>query len=208
MRVNMRRRLFLATRNPHKTAEIRAMLGREFEVADATEIPDLPVIEETGTTFLENARLKAEGISARIAGLVLSDDSGLEVDELGGAPGVWSSSFGGEEGNHAKNNARLLREMAGKSDRAARFRCTMVLARDGREIAHFDGVVEGRIAGAPRGADGFGYDPLFIPARFDQTFAELGEDVKNTLSHRSRALQQVVAWLREEARQPYAGHPP
>lgn len=177
------------------------MLGPEFEVKDSTEIPGLPEIEETGTTFLENAKLKAEGTSARIAGLVLSDDSGLEVDALGGAPGVWSSSFGGEEGNHAKNNARLVREMAGKTDRTARFRCTMVLARDGREIAHFDGVVEGRLASDARGGGGFGYDPLFIPARYNQTFAELGEEVKNTLSHRHRALEKVVAWLREEAKQ-------
>ena len=107
------------------------MIGERFEVVDATAFPDFPEIEETGTTFLENARLKAEGISHRVEGWVLSDDSGLEVDALGGAPGVWSSSFGGEEGNHAKNNARLLAEMAGKAARGARFRCTMVLARGG-----------------------------------------------------------------------------
>ena len=99
-------RLIIATRNAHKTAEIRAMIGDDFEVLDATDFPDFPEIEETGTTFLENARLKAGGISDRVEGWVLSDDSGLEVDALAGAPGVWSSSYGGEEGNHAKNNAR------------------------------------------------------------------------------------------------------
>jgi XTP/dITP diphosphohydrolase len=188
-------RLILATRNAHKTGEIRAMIGDRFEVLDATAFPDFPEIEETGTTFLENARLKAEGISRHIEGWVLSDDSGLEVDALGGVPGVWSSSYGGEEGNHAKNNARLLLEMTGKADRSARFRCTMVLARSGVEQASFSGTVEGRLVESLHGAGGFGYDPLFVPEGHEQTFAELGDEVKNSLSHRARALQQVVAFL-------------
>jgi XTP/dITP diphosphohydrolase len=192
-------RLIIATRNAHKTAEIRAMTGDRFEVLDVTSFPECPAIEETGGTFLENARLKALGISRVIDGRVLSDDSGLEVDALGGAPGVWSSSYGGEEGNHARNNARLLGEMSGKSDRRARFRCTMVLAANGRELAHFSGTVEGRIIDEPRGVQGFGYDPLFIPEGHQFTFAELGENVKNTLSHRSRALAQVMAYLEAES---------
>jgi XTP/dITP diphosphohydrolase len=191
-------RLILATRNAHKTAEIRAMIGDRFEVLDVTAFPECPEIAETGSSFLENARLKALGISAVIEGLVLSDDSGLEVDALGGAPGVWSSSFGGEEGNHARNNARLRAEMAGKTERSARFRCTMVLAQGGRELAHFSGTVEGRIIGEPRGLKGFGYDPLFIPDGHEGTFAELGEEVKNALSHRSRALAQVIAFLEDD----------
>lgn len=190
-------RLILATRNAHKTAEIRAMIGDRFEVMDATAFPELPEIAETGTTFLENARLKAEGVSHRVAGWVLSDDSGLEVDALGGAPGVWSSSFGGEEGNHTKNNARLLSEMAGKMDRTARFRCTMVLARDGAEQANFTGNVQGRLVDALHGSGGFGYDPLFIPDGHAQTFAELGDEIKNQLSHRARALEQVIKFLIE-----------
>lgn len=188
-------RLIIATRNAHKTSEIRAMIGDRFEVLDVTAFPECPEIAETGASFLENARLKALGISAVVDGLVLSDDSGLEVDALGGAPGVWSSSFGGEEGNHARNNTRLLAELAGKSERSARFRCTMVLAENGRELAHFSGTVEGRIIDEARGAQGFGYDPLFIPDGHHATFAELGEDVKNTLSHRSRALVQVIDHL-------------
>lgn len=188
-------RLILATRNAHKTAEIRAMLSGRFEVLDVTTFPECPQIEETGTTFLENARLKAEGISRHLEGWVLSDDSGLEVDALAGAPGVWSSSFGGEEGNHPLNNARLLAVLEGQPDRRARFRCTMVLARDGCEQANFSGTVEGWIIEAPRGQQGFGYDPLFIPEGHQKTFAELGEDVKNTLSHRSRALAKVIAYL-------------
>lgn len=188
-------RLILATRNAHKTTEIRAMIGGRFEVLNSTAFPDFPDIEETGTTFLENARLKAEAISRLVEGWVLSDDSGLEVDALDGAPGVWSSSFGGEEGNHIKNNARLLVEMADQIKRTARFRCTMVLARKGKEQAHFTGVVEGRLVDSLHGTAGFGYDPLFIPAGYDQTFAELGNEIKNTLSHRSRALEQVITYL-------------
>ena len=188
-------RLILATRNAHKTAEIRAMLGDRFEVLDVTAFPECPHIEETGTTFLENARLKALGISRQLEGWVLADDSGLEVDVLGGAPGVGSSRYGGQEGNDVLNNLCLLIEMAGIPKRHARFRCVMVLARDGHEQANFTGVVEGRIIHAPRGAHGFGYDPLFIPEGYEQTFAELSEDVKNTLSHRSRALARVIDYL-------------
>lgn len=196
--MQIRPRLIVATRNAHKTGEIRAMIGDRFEVLDATDFPECTEIEETGTTFLENARLKAEDVSRLVEGWVLSDDSGLEVDALGGAPGVWSSSFGGEEGNHPRNNARLIDEMAGKSERTARFRCTMVLARNGAEVAHFSGTVEGHIIDEPRGAQGFGYDPLFIPTGYSATFSELGEEVKNSLSHRSRALAQVVEYLRSE----------
>jgi XTP/dITP diphosphohydrolase len=191
-------RLILATRNAHKTEEIRGMIGERFEVLDARAFTDFPEVEETGTSFLENARLKAEAISRCIDGWVLSDDSGLEVDALAGAPGVWSSSYGGEEGNHAMNNARLLDEMAGVLDRKARFRCTMVLAKDGVEQAHFSGSVEGRLVDAVHGAGGFGYDPLFVPSGYDKTFAELGNEVKNTLSHRSRALAQVISFLAED----------
>lgn len=187
-----RPRLILATRNAHKTSEIRHLLGDRFDVSDVTSFPDLPEIEETGSSFLENARLKALGISRLIAGWVLADDSGLEVDALGGAPGVWSSSYGGEEGNHAMNNARLIRDMAGKSERSARFRCTLVLARDGGEKAVFSGTVEGTIAESPSGNGGFGYDPLFIPTGHTATMADLGDEVKSSLSHRAEAIRAFV----------------
>jgi XTP/dITP diphosphohydrolase len=188
-------RLILATRNAHKTSEIHAIIGDQFEVVDANAFSEFPEIEETGTTFLENACLKAEGISRCVDGWVLSDDSGLEVKALGGAPGVWSSSYGGEEGNHAKNNARLLADMEGKVDRDARFRCTMVLALGGIAQANFDGTVEGELVTSLQGTGGFGYDPLFIPEGHTQTFAELGDEIKNQLSHRSRALEKVVDFL-------------
>ena len=197
-------RLVVATRNAHKTGEIRAMLDGRFEVRDVTTMPGLPEIAETGTTFLENATLKALGISREVDGWVLSDDSGLEVDALGGAPGVWSSSFGGEEGNHGQNNARLLRELSGVSAdrRTARFRCTMVVARAGEVRAYFDGTVEGRILAEPRGAGGFGYDPLFIADGYERSFAELTTAEKNGLSHRARALAKVVEWLSGTAAAP------
>ena len=191
-------RLIIATRNAHKTAEIQDVVGETFEVLDATAFPNCPEIEETGTTFLENARLKALGISERLKGWVLSDDSGLEVDALDGAPGVYSSSYGGEEGNHSLNNQRLMKEMEGREPRTARFRCTMVLARDGREEAHFSGTVEGRLIKELRGSQGFGYDPLFIPEGHEQTFAELGPEVKSGLSHRARALRQAVDFLLQQ----------
>lgn len=181
-------RLILATRNAHKTAEIRHILGDHFEVLDVTSFPELPEIEETGTSFLENARLKALGISRRIDGWVLADDSGLEVDALAGAPGVWSSSYGGEEGNHTLNNQRLLREMAGQQDRTARFRCTLVFAKNGEELGVFLGTVEGSISESPSGNGGFGYDPLFIPAGYEATMADLGPEVKSQLSHRAKAI--------------------
>ena len=197
-------RLILATRNAHKTEEIRHIIGDRFEVLDVTSFPDLPEIEETGTTFLENARLKALGISRRIEGWVLADDSGLEVDALGGAPGVWSSSFGGEEGNHAKNNERLMKEMNGKADRSARFRCTLVLAKDGEEMAVFTGTVEGRIAESSSGNGGFGYDPLFIPEGHTATMADVGASVKSTLSHRAMAIRSFVAEVAKVAVRPLA----
>ncbi|WP_193213455.1 RdgB/HAM1 family non-canonical purine NTP pyrophosphatase [Luteolibacter marinus] len=191
--------LIVATRNSHKSSEIREMIGDRYRVMDVNDFPAMPEVDETGTSFLENATLKAVAISREVAGIVLSDDSGLEVDALGGAPGVWSSSYGGEEGNHARNNARLMAEMAGSEDRSARFRCTMVLARGGEVLADFSGSVEGRILEDAHGAGGFGYDPLFAPEGHERSFAELGAEVKNALSHRGRALEKVAAWLEREA---------
>jgi XTP/dITP diphosphohydrolase len=189
--------LIIATRNAHKTAEIRAMLGDGYSVQDANDFADFPHVEETGCTFLENATLKAIAISKCVDGLVVSDDSGLEVDALDGAPGVWSSSYGGEEGNHAKNNAKLLNTLAGipQDQRTARFVCVMVVAQKGEVLAHFRGTVDGSVVDSPQGAGGFGYDPLFVPTGYQATFAELGPDIKNQLSHRARALHAVVDWL-------------
>lgn len=190
----MKTRVIVATRNAHKVEEIRAILS-DCEVLDLTAVEDPPEVEETGTTFVANATLKAEAISKLTDALVLSDDSGLEVDSLNGEPGVYSSRYAGEDGNDALNNEKLLRELEGKEDRTARFRCVIVLARGGKALADFSGSVEGRILAGRQGKGGFGYDPLFAPQGYEASFAELGEEVKNGMSHRARALEGVVAWL-------------
>lgn len=191
--------LLVATRNGHKTEEIASLLGKYFEVSDLSGLPEAPEVEETGRTFLENATLKAVAISKIQGGLILADDSGLEVAALGGRPGVHSARFAGAGADDGANNHKLLAELSGvpPAGRAARFRCVMVLAEAGRIRASFTGVVEGRLLEAPRGEAGFGYDPLFVPEGHSQSFAELGAEVKNTLSHRARALEQVLAWLHE-----------
>jgi XTP/dITP diphosphohydrolase len=205
-------KLLVATGNSHKTREIRAMLGPGYEVSDLSAHPGLPAVEETGVTFLENATLKAVEISRQVPGLVMADDSGLEVDALGGAPGVYSARYarmsysgdehrfyidtlGGRATDDAANNAKLLHELADEENREARFHCVIVLAEGGKMLGSFDGAVEGRIVDVPRGQGGFGYDPLFVPDGYDRTFAELGEDTKNRLSHRARALEKTLAWL-------------
>jgi XTP/dITP diphosphohydrolase len=184
-------RLLVATKNAHKTAEIRAMLGAEWEIEDLNAYPEIPAPEETGETFADNAAIKAVAASKLFPGLVLSDDSGLEVDALAGAPGVRSARFAGPGATDADNRARLLRELAaaGGSDRAARFRCVMALAEGGRVLGTFDGAVEGRIIDEERGSGGFGYDALFVPEGHSRSFGELPNMVKNDLSHRARALQ-------------------
>jgi XTP/dITP diphosphohydrolase len=192
----MPHRIIIATRNAHKTSEIRQMLESDWQVLDANDFSDWPAVEETGDTFLANATLKAEAISRIHHGWVLADDSGLCVEALAGAPGVWSSSFGGEEGNHAKNNDRLLREMHGQPNRAAYFICTMALAQDGNVVASFEGRCPGKILSEPRGQHGFGYDPLFAPDGYTESFALLGDAIKNQLSHRAAALTKVIAWLK------------
>ena len=189
--------LLLATRNAHKTEEIAAMLAGTFDVADLRQVPDAPEVEETGTTFVENATLKATAISRFTHGWALADDSGLEVDALRGEPGVRSARFAGETATDAENNTLLLERLAAleAAPRIARFRCVLALARDGELVATFDGAVEGRVIDSLRGPGGFGYDPLFIPDGYDATFGELPPEVKNTISHRSRALAKFQAWL-------------
>jgi XTP/dITP diphosphohydrolase len=192
--------LFLATRNRHKTREIQTMLGDTVFVRDATELPELPEIEETGTTFEANARLKAEGISKHIAGFVLADDSGLEVDALGGEPGIYSARYAGPGCTDLQNTELILKKMEGvpAGKRSARFRCVLAVARDGKTIATFDGTVEGRLTNAISGEGGFGYDPIFIPEGYDKSFGELPSELKNSMSHRARALERFRAWWREQ----------
>jgi XTP/dITP diphosphohydrolase len=189
--------LLVSTRNAHKIAEIRAILGPRFEICDLAAVPGMPDVEETGETFEDNAALKAVAASMRFGGWVIADDSGLEVDALGGAPGVRSARYAGEQSDDQANNAFLLKNLEALrgNARSARFRCVIVLARLGEKRAAFRGAVEGTILHAPRGTCGFGYDPLFVPAGHSETFAQLGAEIKNTLSHRSRALEQLREWI-------------
>ena len=196
----MSRQLLIATRNAHKTREIARILGENYAVTDLTAHPEIPATVESGTTFRENAELKAVEASRIFDGLVLSDDSGLEVDALGGAPGVYSARYAGENADDAANRRRLLDELAragacGREARTARFRCVMALAEHGEVTGVFDGTVEGVIIDAEKGAGGFGYDSLFIPDGFSETFAELPDDAKNGISHRGRALEKAREFL-------------
>jgi XTP/dITP diphosphohydrolase len=195
------RRLLLATRNSHKTREFSEILGGEFVVRDLSEELDAPVIEETGSTFAENAILKAVGISKRSPELVVADDSGLEVDALDGAPGVFSARYAGPGATDVENIARLLSELSAVSKErlpAARFRCVLALARHGEVLGTFEGAVEGVIVNSPRGRSGFGYDPIFQPNGFAHTFAELSTAEKNQISHRAQAIRLLRARLAEE----------
>ncbi|MEY2564711.1 MAG: XTP/dITP diphosphohydrolase [Verrucomicrobiota bacterium] len=195
--------LLLATRNAHKTQEFAEILGEGFAVHDLTEVTEWPPVEETGLTFEANAILKAVETSRHFPGLVVADDSGLEVDALNGAPGIYSARYAGAHATNEARIAKLLAELAkipGALDApSARFRCALALARDGSVLGTFEGVVEGIIVSSPRGSGGFGYDPIFQPHGFDQTFGELAAAEKNRISHRARAIRSLRAALRASA---------
>ena len=185
-------KILIASRNAHKIQEIREIFDLPgVEWVSTAAFPDLHDVVEDGDTFEANAIKKATEL-ARATGLwALADDSGLEVVALGNAPGVWSARYAGEPCNHANNNAKLLRELAGQADRSARFRCVAALSDPTGRAETVSGSCPGRIVAELRGAQGFGYDPLFVPDGYDRTFAEMGNEQKNTLSHRGRALAQA-----------------
>ena len=188
--------LLLATCNPHKTREFRQLLGAEFALVDLASFPELKLPPETGSTFEQNAALKAVSVSQNVEEIVIADDSGLEVDVLNGAPGIYSARYAGKYATDAANIDKLLRELNQLVDRSARFRCVIALARAGKVLATVEGRVEGMIVDLPRGNGGFGYDPVFQPAGFEQTFAEMPSEIKNRISHRGKA----IAALREKLR--------
>lgn len=194
------RKLVLATRNRHKVAEIAAILagaGAPVEPVSLAEFPQAPEVEETGSTLEENALLKARS-AAEASGLpAVADDTGLFVDALGGAPGVHSARYAGPECLYEKNNARLLEELRDvpEARRTARFECAVVLAAPGQPPLVFRGVLRGRIALVPRGAGGFGYDPLFVPDGGSLTLAEMSAEAKNAISHRSLAFRALSVFL-------------
>ena len=182
-------KILIASRNAHKIQEIREIFDLPgVEWVSTAEFPDLHDVVEDGDTFEANAVKKATELACATGLWALADDSGLEVTALGNAPGVWSARYAGEPCNHANNNAKLLRELAGKTDRSARFRCVAALSDPTGRAETVSGSCPGRIVDALRGAQGFGYDPLFVPDGYDRTFAEMGNEQKNKLSHRGRAL--------------------
>jgi len=188
--------LLLASRNPHKTREFRELLGKEFIIEDLNSLPEIKVAEETGSTFLENATLKAVGTSKDHDPFTIADDSGLEVEALGGAPGIYSARYAGKHATDRENVDKLLRELNNITNRSARFRCVIALARYGKLVATCAGAVEGEIVDPPRGAKGFGYDPVFQPNGFKQTFAEMAPALKNEISHRAKAIASLREALR------------
>jgi XTP/dITP diphosphohydrolase len=197
-------KLLFATTNAHKTDEVRQILGPLWLIDNLRAYPDLPVPDETGSTFEANALIKALAASESLPGLlVLADDSGLEVDALDGAPGVWSARFAGPSATDADNRERLKSELAPLAAAdptrpfTGRFRCCMALVQNGRVLCTHSGSVEGSLCLQEQGAGGFGYDPLFVPEGFSDTFGVLPSDVKNQLSHRARALAALTLWLQD-----------
>ncbi len=191
--------LLIATRNAHKAREFARILPPQFELKTLADLPGAPDPDETGTTFAANAAIKAESISAVFPGLVVSDDSGICVDALGGMPGVYSARYAGTHGDDEANNRKMLAELAARpeSDKpfTARYVCAISVAKAGKELASFIGTVEGHITLNPRGTGGFGYDPLFIPAGYTCTMAEISAEEKNSISHRGEALRKFESWL-------------
>ncbi len=196
--------LVIATRNRGKTAEIRDLLqGFPMEVRDVSDFGRIPEVEEDGLTFEENA-YKKSSFTARILGYpALADDSGLAVTALNGAPGVLSARYGGEELSDADRCRRLLSEMRGRSDRRAAFECVLSLAVPSGPALTYEGRCEGLLTEAPAGANGFGYDPIFLYPEANKTFAQLTREEKNRVSHRGKALRElrgefekVMVWIR------------
>ena len=187
-------KLVIATRNAHKLEEIHDIFDfQNLEVLSAFDFPHVPDVIEDGETLEANAVKKAVEIARATGCWALADDSGLEVDALGGAPGVYSARYAGEHCSYADNNIKLLREMAGKADRTARFRTVIALSDPEGNAKTVSGECPGVIIGELRGTNGFGYDPLFVPDGYSETFAELDSGVKNRISHRANALQKARA---------------
>lgn len=198
-------KIVFATNNQHKLQEIREILGDQFEILSLAAIGCHEDIPETGNTLEANAHQKAEYVFDHYHIDCFADDTGLEVDALGGAPGVHSARYAeGTDHNSEANMAKLLRELGDNDNRKARFRTVISLIQmeGGNPVCsreyQFEGVVEGRIDREKHGSEGFGYDPVFIPEGYDKSFAELGEEIKNQISHRARAVKKLAEWLKTE----------
>lgn len=188
------KKLVFATNNQHKLEEIREILLNKFEILGLKEFGVNDDIPETGKTLSENASIKSGFIFDEFNIDVFSDDTGLEIDALDGKPGVYSARYAGEDGNSEANISKVLTELQNKTNRKARFRTVISLILDGKEY-QFEGKVEGRIIDKKHGSSGFGYDPIFIPDGYKETFAEMSSDEKNEISHRGRATKKLVDFL-------------
>ena len=188
--------LYLATQNKHKIEELSALLGNHFLIKSISELGVVDDIPETGKTLAENSRQKAQFIADRFGVTCLSDDSGLEVDCLGGLPGVFSARFAGEPKNDLANSNKLMVEMSQYADRSARFVTVLTFHQNG-QFHQFEGEIRGEIMLSPRGNQGFGYDPLFQPENESRTFAEMTLSEKNVIAHRARALHKFKTFTDE-----------
>ncbi len=189
-------KLIFATHNRHKLEEVQAVLGPGFTLVTPDEAGVHAEIPEEQPTLEGNAFQKADFLYQRTGQDCFADDTGLEVEALGGAPGVYSARYAGEHVSYEDNNRLLLKNLEGVTDRRARFRTVIALILGGKRY-QFEGVVEGRIATEPRGDQGFGYDPLFIPDGYTTSFAQMSAEAKNAISHRGRAVEQLATFLKE-----------
>jgi len=189
------KKIVFATGNNNKLEEVRKILGARFEIVSLKDIDVHEDIPETGVTLEENASLKSHYVFDRFQMDCFADDTGLEVDALNGAPGVYSARYAGEHVTYDDNVYKLLSELNGVKNRAAHFRTVISLLLDGEEY-FFDGTVEGHIIDHKRGSGGFGYDPVFVPDGFDKTFSEMAPETKNAISHRGRAIRKFAEFLR------------
>lgn len=192
--------MIIATSNEGKAKEfVNLFKEYGYEVKTLLDYPDIPDVPETGETFKENAYQKASAISKALDTIVLADDSGLEVDALNGAPGIYSARFAGEHGNDEKNNVKLLKELEQlpREERGANFHCSLILVGSGREPLHVSGEVQGYILDSPQGSNGFGYDPLFYLPELEKSMAELTNEEKNEISHRAHAIKKLKQHLED-----------
>ena len=195
----MKKRLVFATNNAHKLEEIRAIFGNSIEILSLADIHCHADIPETADTLEGNARQKSRYVYEHYGLDCFADDTGLEVESLGGAPGVYSARYADGQGHDSQANMnKLLKEMEEKNDRKAQFRTIISLIEKGEE-RQFEGIVKGQITREKRGESGFGYDPIFQPDGYETTFAELGSDIKNRISHRARAVAALCDYLTKES---------
>jgi XTP/dITP diphosphohydrolase len=190
-------KLCFASNNEHKLSEVRQIVGHQYEVLSLQDIGCTEELAEDQDSLEGNSRQKAEYVWQHYGLSCFADDTGLEVEALGGAPGVYSARYAGPQRSSADNMRLLLENLQGQENRRAQFRTSITLFINGH-MHQFDGIVKGHIAPAPSGQVGFGYDPVFIPEGFDQTFAQMPAEQKNRISHRGRAMQQLVAFLEKQ----------